>query len=484
VAVATTLVVAVALVTDRGTPASPAPARDAARELSQAFRDVARQISPSVVAVHATRELEDRTTRFPGLDPNRDPLGDLRRFFGDQEPFGPIPMPAPLLRGQGTGVIVDEGGIIATNNHVVANATKIEVTLQDGRRLEASIAGTDPDTDLALLRVKEKGLPAARLGDSARLEPGDWVVAVGNPFGLDHTVTVGVVSALGRRNIGVASYENFIQTDAAINPGNSGGPLVNLDGEVIGINTAIRSSNGGSDGISFAIPSSTLASVMPDLLGEGRVSRGWLGVTPQDLTPELARSFGLEPKDGALRGALLSEVLAGETAAEAGLRPGDIVLRIGDEPVRDARTFRDAIADLDPGTRARLTLLRDGEELERTVELGERPAREALAQRNVQGRGREAGKPFGLGLDSLPPGLARGQDLPGGALVRSVEPDSPAARAGIVPGDVLLAVGKHDVDSATEADERLNEAEDGVRLLVRSQDGATRWVYVEQRSKD
>jgi len=474
------------LLLDQHSTAGPEPAtRDATRELSRAFRDVARHISPSVVGILATREAEDRPARIQAPDPQQDPFGDLRRFFGNQEPFPwSFPVPSPLQHGQGTGVIVDADGVIATNNHVVAGATQIEVSLQDGRRLAASVIGTDPETDLALLRVKEEGLPAAKLGDSSTLEPGDWVVAVGNPFGLDHTVTVGVVSALGRRGIGVADYEDFIQTDAAINPGNSGGPLLNLDGEVIGINTAIRSSNGGSDGISFAIPSQTLAGVMPQLLGDGRVSRGYLGVNLQPLTPELAASFGLETPAGQRpQGALVSQVMAGTPAAEAGLRPGDIVLRLDGTAVQDSRELSERVAALAPGTRAELVLLREGAEKELTLELGERPSRDERSARALRPDGRDAAA-LGLRLGDLPPGMAREQDLAGGALVRSVEPDSPAARAGLVPGDVILSVGRHEVDSAAAAAERLAEGGGGARLLVRGADGATRWLFLERSARD
>jgi serine protease Do len=468
------------------TTAGPAPAaRDGARELSRAFRDVARHISPSVVGVLAIHESADSPARFHGANPFQDQLPEpFRRFFGEEDgerhgiPGWGLRIPFPAPRGQGTGVIVDAGGIIATNNHVVDGAKRLEVTLQDGRKLAAEVIGTDPETDLALLRVEEKDLPAAKIGDSTLLEPGDWVVAVGNPFGLDHTVTVGVVSATGRSGIGVASYENFIQTDAAINPGNSGGPLVNLDGEVIGINTAIRTQNGGSDGISFAIPSSTLSKVLPDLVADGRVSRGWLGVSLQPLTPELAKSFGVGPNVGAL----VSEVLDDTPARKAGLRPGDIVTSIPGKTVGDSRALSEAVAALAPGTQAELTLLRKGEPMTVTVELAERPARDVLARRDVR-RPREAAA-FGMELSDVPPGMARELQLSGGALVREVVPDSPADRAGLLPGDVILSVDEHEVDSAESADERLDESGSGARLLVRSRLGATRWVFLERRASD
>ncbi len=464
------------------TTADPQPSvRDGVRELSRAFRDVARHISPSVVSVLAIHEAQDSPARFHTSDPFQEPLPErFRRFFGqDGEPDGhpwASPMPAPTPRGQGTGVIVDADGIIATNNHVVAGAQRLEVTLQDGRKLSAEVVGADPETDLALLRVQAKELPAARLGDSTLLEPGDWVVAVGNPFGLDHTVTVGVVSATGRSGIGVASYEDFIQTDAAINPGNSGGPLLNLDGEVIGINTAIRTSNGGSDGISFAIPSATLARVLPELVADGRVSRGWLGITLQPLTPELARSFGLESASGAL----ISEVQPDTPAAAAGLRPGDVVLSVQGKDVRNHRELSEAVAALDPGTEAELVLLRKGKRQGVTVELGERPPKGVLAQRET--RAPSGAEGFGLRLADMPRSLAQELQLEGGALVREVAPDSSAARAGLLPGEVILSVDEHEIDSGQDAAERLREAGSGARLLVRAQNGGARWVFLERRA--
>ena len=453
--------------------ANPEPLRDSTRELSRAFRDVARDISPSVVSVLAVHEAPDSSIRYRALDP-REGLGELRRFFGDDERFGqPLPFPTPP--GQGTGVIVDADGILATNNHVVAGAQRIEVTLHDGRKLAAKVLGTDPETDLALLRVEAQGLPAAKLGDSTLLEPGDWVVAVGNPFGLDHTVTVGVVSAIGRSGLGIAnpSYEDFIQTDAAINPGNSGGPLLNLDGEVIGINTAIRSSNGGSDGISFAIPSATLKGVLPELVADGRVSRGWLGVMLQPLTDELARSFGAEK-----RGTLISQVVDNTPASEAGLRSGDIVLSVAGKGAGSPRELSNAVAALDPGTRVELEVLREGEPMTVTVALGERPA-DALKQRPKERESERDG--YGLRLTELPEALARAERL-SGALVREVEPGSPAEKAGLRPGDVLLSVGSRELDSPEEGARLLRESDSGARLLVRAHDGSTRWVFLERRA--
>jgi len=470
-ALVATLAAGAGFLLHESTTAAPAPtARDDVHELSRAFRDVAHHISPSVVSVIA----EHGTDRPAQRRLREQLLQDPWHLFGDDAPFE---VPTPRMRGQGSGVIVGQDGIIATNNHVVAGADKVEVLLQDGRKLPAEVAGTDPATDLAILRVKEKDLPAAKLGNSKLLEPGDWVVAVGSPFGLDHTVTVGVVSATGRR-VGIAdpSYEDFIQTDAAINPGNSGGPLLNLDGEVIGINTAIRSSNGGSDGISFAIPSATLENVLPQLVEGGRVSRGWLGVSLQPLDKDLAKSFGAANTHGAL----VAEVVDGSPAEKAGLHAGDIILSVDDQRMDDTRDVSDKIAALGPNKLVHLRILRDKAEQDIEVTLGERD-NDVLARNDAQVQP-STGR-FGLRLDDVPAAMSRELGVDGGALVREVEPGSVAEDAGIQPGDVLLSIDGKEVSTANEGTRALRDAEGGVRLLLRSMNGGTRWVYID-REKD
>jgi serine protease Do len=484
-ALALTLAGVTGIALDRSTTAGPAPALDSARMLSQAFRDVARTLQPSVVGVLATREPQDAPAVWNGQGRGlrRLPQGHPQMpdfpfdLFG--LPEGQLRIPSPGWRGQGTGVIVREDGLIATNNHVVDGATRVQVQLADGKRLPAEVVGTDPDTDLALLRVKETGLPAAQLGDDEHLEPGDWVVAIGNPFGLDHSVTVGVVSALGRSGVGVATYEGFIQTDAAINPGNSGGPLVDLDGRVIGINTAIRSSAGGSDGIGFAIPISTLETVMPHLEKDGLVRRGWLGVSIQDLSPELAHSFGL----AGTAGALVSDIVEGTPAAEAGLAAGDLIQLLDGQSVENAAELSRAIAARAPGTEVELRVRRDGAEHTFTVELGRRPGRDEDGA--ARGERPEAPARWGLGLAPLQEGLARQLEVDEGVLVRNVQPGSPADDAGLRPGDVILTVGTADVSSLEEclAALRSDEAASGVRLRVRTE-GGTHWVFLSPRATE
>jgi serine protease Do len=448
-----------------------ARASDVARSLSAAYRKVAREIDPCVVSIEAVRRsrLQPAGNRRGG-DFLRMPDGRLLPFDGLFERFGGAQgFELPEQRGQGTGVIVSSDGTIVTNAHVVAGADEFDVTLPDGRKLEARLIGVDRETDVAALRVEAEGLTAARFGDSDALQPGDLVVAVGTPFGLAHSVTTGVVSAIGRHDVGVATFEDLIQTDAAINPGNSGGPLLNLDGEVIGINTAIRTRSGGSDGIGFAIPSGTVERVLAALENGGRVERGWLGASIQDLDADLARSFGFEGAEGAL----IANVLEASPAERGGLRAGDIVTRVDRASIESSRALRDTIAGLAPGHTAALTVWRDGESRELEIELGTRP-QDGIAAIAPDERGDEVR--WGVTLEELGDEQARALELEGrrGALVAAVEPDSPAARAGLRPGQVIASVDGVEVDSAASCASALRSAAAGaaVRLHVIDEAGA------------
>jgi serine protease Do len=305
-------------------------------DLSAAFKRAARIARPSVVHITST-----------GPSPYEGPGG------GES-------------RGVGTGVIVRENGYILTNNHVVAGASDVNVKLSDGRVLGARVMGTDEKTDLAVVKVEATGLVAAQLGDSDRVEIGEWVLAMGNPFGLEHTVTAGIISAKGRANVGIADYEDFLQTDAAINPGNSGGPLLNLEGKVIGINTAIASRTGGYMGVGFAIPISMAQVIMDQIIKDGKVVRGYIGAMIQDLPPEMSRSFEFEGTEGAL----VNRVVAGGPAARAGLRDGDIVLEVNGRKVSSSSQLRNTVAAIAPGTRIPLKVFRQGKELTVDVAIG------------------------------------------------------------------------------------------------------------------
>jgi serine protease DegS len=323
------------------------------------YADAVQRAAPSVVNVFATKIT--RTKRHPLFD---DPL--FKRFFGDQTDRPKIKRENSL----GSGVIVDGNGYVLTNNHVIDSASEIHIVLGDGRSLPARIVGNDPETDLALLQAAGDRFPVATLGDSAPMQVGDVVMAIGNPFGVGQTVTLGIVSATGRNQLGITDFENFIQTDAAINPGNSGGALINAAGEVVGINTAIFSESGGSHGIGFAIPIQLAREVMRQLIEHGHVIRGWLGITGQDLTPVLAESLGIESHQGVL----VSGVLGDGPADKAGLKPGDLITGIDRQPISGSPKMLEMIAAKPPGSPLTVTLLRDGEALERIAIVGERPS--------------------------------------------------------------------------------------------------------------
>ena len=334
-----------------------APEGSATAARAHSYNDAVRKATPSVVNIFTSKEV--RTPRHPFLN---DPL--FRRFFGEQ--FGDQPERSSSL---GSGVIVSASGYILTNSHVVEAADEIEVLLADGRKLLAKQVGNDSESDLAVLRVESDKLPAITFGSSEALRVGDVVLAIGNPFGVGQTVTSGIVSALGRSQLGINTFENFIQTDAAINPGNSGGALVDAAGNLIGINTAIYSRSGGSMGIGFAIPVSTAKQVMESIIKTGSVTRGWIGVEVQEITPALAESFKLKDT----RGAIIAGVLRNGPADKAGVKPGDVLLGIEGNPVTDPQNMLTLVAALQPGASAKLKLRRGQEELEVSVVVGKRP---------------------------------------------------------------------------------------------------------------
>ena len=345
---------------------APAPIVQSAQPASSStqvasYNEAVRRASPSVVNISTSKEV--RSSRHPLLN---DPV--FRRFFGEQ--FSDEPQRASSL---GSGVIVSASGYVLTNNHVVEAADEIEVALADGKKLLAKVVGNDPDTDLAVLRVTSDNLPAISFGSSDALRVGDVVLAIGNPFNLGHTVTAGIVSALGRSGLGVSTFENFIQTDAAINPGNSGGALIDASGNLVGINTVIFSRTGGSMGIGFAIPVSTAKMVLEQIVKSGSVTRGWIGVEVQEITPPVAESFKLS----STRGALIAGVLRGGPADKAGVKPGDVLVEVQGKPVADPAGMLNLIAALAPGQPAKVKLKRQGQDVDATVTVGRRPKPQA-----------------------------------------------------------------------------------------------------------
>jgi serine protease Do len=466
-----------------------AEGRETLRQTQNAFVAVARSVSPSVVSVRVEQGGGDAAA-----DPDS-PFGDglpfgedfFKRFFGDAWPGaegGSQRMPRghrPVV-GQGSGFVFgadrpagSKTSFILTNRHVVEDATKIMVRLQDGREFEAEVIGVDPQSDVAVLGIDAAGLPALPLGDSSRLEVGDWALAIGNPFGLRHTLTVGVVSAKGRTSLGISDYEDFIQTDAAINPGNSGGPLVNLEGEVVGMNTAIFSQSGGYMGIGFAIPIDLARHVANQLIEGGEVVRGYLGVVIQALTPALADSFGLDRA----RGILVAQVAEGSPAARSGLAPGDVVVSYRGRSVDQIGTFRNRVAQTEPGSRVELGILRDGDEKTLEVRIGRLDSEQQALAAGAQP---PTATSLGLSVQALTPNLAQqlGLERTEGVVVTEVAPDSAAARAGIDVGSVVLEVDRQAVQGPRDFERKLTQSrkDGGVLLLVR--DGEMqRYVVVD-----
>jgi serine protease DegQ len=329
----------------------------AASPTQGSYREASKRAMPSVVNIFTTKEA--RQPKNPFMD---DPF--FRKFFGDRQNEQ-----EEKQFSLGSGVVVSPLGYILTNNHVVEAADEIEIALADGRKAAAKLVGTDPETDLAVIKVDIKDLPAITLGRIEQARVGDVVLAIGNPFGVGQTVTMGIVSALGRNHLGINTFENFIQTDAAINPGNSGGALIDTNGNLLGINTAIYSRSGGSLGIGFAIPVTTVKTVMESIINTGHVVRGWIGVEPQDITPELADSFGLTKKSGTI----IAGVLKGGPADKAGMKPGDILVAVEGKPVTDTTDMLNLIAQLTPGNRAKMTVVRKSQEATLDVTVGTRP---------------------------------------------------------------------------------------------------------------
>lgn len=436
----------------------PAPSPDSQLQgrkildaLSEAFANVAEQVNPSVVTIFTESTVKVSPFQF---GPWEEFFGEdfFRRFF-PQQPEGKM-----KRYGLGSGVIIDSDGIIVTNNHVIKGADDIKVRLMDGREFEAEVKGKDENTDLAVLKIKASDLPAIKMGDSDKLRVGEWVLAIGSPLGpeLHHTVTAGIVSAKGRSGEGLSPFVDFIQTDAAINPGNSGGALVNLDGELVGINTAIVTKTGGFMGIGFAIPSRIVQKVTRDILEKGRVLRGWLGVVIQNITPELAKVYGLEKPEGVI----VSRVVENSPAAKAGLKPQDIVVEFNGRPVKSVTQLTSLVSASDPGTTVRLTILRDGKRKTVEVKLGERPKEEELAE----APGEEHVPELGLHVENLTRELRQRYRIDAsvkGVVVVDLERGSVAAEAGLRPGDVILEVNRHRVTNVDEFHRVMDDLQPG-----------------------
>jgi serine protease Do len=454
-----------------------------ATDLSQAFRSVAKSLRPSVVSISSTKRIQPTQgdgRRFRGQVPD-----EFRQFFDDDtfERFFEHPQGGPSRgfqqQGMGSGVIVSEDGYVLTNHHVAGDADVVTITLSNGRQYKAELVGSDRATDIAVLKIDANNLKPAKLGQSTQMAVGDWVLAMGSPFGLDHTVTAGIISATGRANVGITDYEDFIQTDAAINPGNSGGPLVNLRGEVIGINTAIATRGAGYMGVGFAIPSEMASQVMQGIRDKGFVTRGWLGAMIQDLTTELAESFNYDSTEGVLIG----DVVEGAPAAKAGLKAGDIVTKYNGETVETANELRNAVAATAPGTNAKLEIFRDGRRASIAVRIDQLDQEKVAAARGRSAR--ESANELGVSVETLSPQLASqlgAEEGTEGVVVTEVESGSAAARIGIEPGDIVISIGDEptgNVDEFRDAVKR-QDLSTGIRMQV-MRDGAKRFVFLRSQ---
>jgi len=431
---------------------------------SKAFTSVVKKVMPAVVHIRVEKTVKN-TGGFGGDDDfYNNPF--FQQFFGPQFRQQPRQF---KQQGQGSGFIISKDGEILTNNHVVEGADSITVILSDKQQVKAKLIGADPETDIALLKIDDgNNLPVVPLGDSDALEVGEWVIAIGNPFGLSQTVTVGVVSAKGRNQVGINDYENFIQTDAAINPGNSGGPLLNIHGEVIGINSALYTKTGGYMGIGFAIPINMVKTVEAQLNAKGKVTRGWVGVAIQNVDENLAKSFNLKKAEGIL----ISEVQHGSPAEKAGLKQGDVILRLNNTPLDDANDLRNQISLLPPGSKAGLQIIRDGKTQDIEITIGEQPANFSKLAKG--GSADTTGlNQFGLSMQNLSPELAErfGYKQDQGVIIKGVEPGSTAALAGLKPGLLIEEVNRQRVHTLQELDTVLRNSKTSKRVLLRVQNG-------------
>lgn len=434
-----------------------------AGQLSLAFEQAAEAISPSVVPIFAEEEV---VVQSPfAQDPFREFFGDdfFRRYFGNAPGSG---QQKETVHSLGSGVIVSADGYILTNNHVVQGAQKITVVLEDEKKYPAKVVGTDPQSDVAVIKIEGDKLPVASLGDSDNLRVGQWVIAVGNPFQLMHTVTAGIISARGRSDIGLAEYEDFIQTDASINPGNSGGALCDLQGHVIGINTAISTPSGGNVGIGFAIPIKMASGIMDQLIAKGKVTRGYIGIVPQDISESLAKAMKLKSGEGALVG----DVETGSPAEKAGIRRGDVITRFDGTRIKNSAQLRNLAAKSQPGNKVNVTVIRDGREQEFAMTLAERPEQQPAAQKPGP-PAQNLNEKLGLEVQDLTPDIAEqlGFKNEKGVVVTDVVSGSVAEDAGLRSGDLIKEVNRVPVSSVQQFNSELAKIGKGesAALLVR-----------------
>jgi serine protease Do len=469
----------------------PVDEKSIAREAGgrNSFAPVVKKVAPAVVKIVTEARIHNTSMSGSGAQPDMDDL--MRRFFGGGDDFDGRRMPGmprgqhnfrmPRQEGLGSGVIITKDGYILTNNHVVDGAEQVKVALQDGREFIAKVIGRDPKSDVAVVKIDGKDLPTVPIADSDKVEVGDVVLAIGNPFGIGQTVTTGIVSATGRGGAIGLDYEDFIQTDAAINPGNSGGALVDSEGRLIGINTAILSRSGGNQGIGFAIPSNLARDVSQSLVRDGRVTRGYLGVMIQDVNPALAKEFKLKDNQGAL----VSDVTEKSPAEKAGLKEGDVVVEFNGKKVNDSRHLKLEVARTQPGDTVPVKVLRDGTTKELDVTVKEMPGQEHLAKNDRSDTDKEDnGTLNGVTVGDLDRQARQQFDLPGtihGVIVTDVDPNSAAAEAGLKPGDVIQEINRKQVKTAEEAVKMTEKSTDDKHTLLRVwSNGGSHFVVVDE----
>ena len=436
------------------------------------FSAVIKPALPAVVNIRTSKIVKPQANQMSPMF--NDPM--FRQFFGDQFGQGGKPH-AEREQALGSGVIITPDGTILTNNHVIDGATDIKVQLSDKREFAAKLVGADPKSDVAVLKIEGKDLPTLPLGDSTQLNVGDLIFAIGDPFGVGETATMGIVSATGRSRLGIEDYENFIQTDAAINPGNSGGAMIDIHGNLVGINTAILShgGSGGNEGVGFAIPMSMAKPVMDQILAHGKVIRGYLGVHIQDFSPELAKSFNFNQSGGVLIG----DVSANTPAANAGLKKGDVIVKLNGQAESDSNDLRNTISQMSPGTQVKLDIWRDGKVQPFTVTLGELPKDKETTENSDDS---SSGEIQGIDVQDLTPEISQQLNLPSGThgvVVTSVDPASAAAAAGINRGDLIQEINHKPVTSASQYKQLMSGASGQPILLLINRGGITSFVVVE-----
>ncbi len=454
------------------------------RQMGQAFSEIAKKTSPAVVGIKANKVFTQKY--YDSIDPFfNNPFFDddvFEHFFG--APRGRQREPKERKynrRAQGSGFIISKDGYILTNNHLVGEADTVKVKLSDESEFEAKVIGADPESDVALIKIESKeDLPFLELADSEQLQVGEWVIAIGNPFGLSHTVTAGIVSAKGRSGVGITTYEDFIQTDAAINPGNSGGPLLTLDGKAVGINTAIISRSGGNMGIGLAIPVNMAKNIYEQLVKEGKVVRGYLGIRPQNITKDIAESYGLDE----VKGALVAEVVDDSAADKGGLKFEDIILEVNGRDVKDASDLMKKIAAFSPGTEIKLIVLRNGKKKPLKVTLDERPG--AKEDKEYKEKEPATIEKLGLEITDLSKEMAKRfgyNDLTGVIVVR-VTPGSVAEEKGIEAGMLIIRVNSKEIEGTKDFYREIQKVNAGEYLRLVVTDGRMRYIVAMKVPED